>query len=336
MSARKRDLFVGMTDYTGVSMEDILSHLRDWHDGTVECIEALRSFETEVEDHRQQLESPNDILAYIRYFIDLLERYAADFERLLRELPEFVTEAHVEIVQQIRESASLEESKGSRFARDHVEAGVKDEALRWLVDGIYQQSAGMLFDYHDLSNLAPRLRTFVGARPPIVAELEQKFRILRSAGQEEVDFSAWAADGSQTPEYSIGVIFFDVDDFKVLNSRFTESSVDRDILAPLQHLVRAITMNRGHAYRQGGEEFVILLPNCTVDETSAFAEKLRARIEAEVFTVQGGGSSTLTVSEGVAVWPVHGETLDEVRAAANRAEHEAKTAGKNRVQVAPT
>ena len=326
-----------MTDYTGVPMEDVLAHLRAWRDDTVGCIEDLRDLEKEVETHRLQFESPDDIVGYVEFFVDLLGRYAGDFDRLLIELPKGVTEGHVEIVQQIHDSAVLEErSWGSRFSRDHVEGGLKDEGVRWLVDRIYQQSAGMLRDYGDLSNLVPRLLTYVGANPKVDSGLEQKFRILRSPDQEELDFGEWAADGSHDPEYSIGVVFFDVDDFKTLNTRFTESIVDRDLLAPFQHLVRDAAMHRGAAYRHGGEEFVVMLPNCGVDQTAAFAETLRARVQARVFVVQEEQEVRLTVSAGVAAWPLHGEMLQTVIAEANMAEHEAKNAGKNRVRAAPT
>lgn len=151
-------------------MEDILSHLRNWRDDTSRCVEDLQRFEGEVEAHRQEFYTPDDVLAYIRFFIDLLGRYAADFERLVTEMPESVTEAHVEIVHQIYDSAVLERDRGIRFAGDQVEGGVKDEAVRWLVDGIYQQSAGMLADYDDLSNLVPRLRTFVGVQLKVDVE----------------------------------------------------------------------------------------------------------------------------------------------------------------------
>ena len=336
MSARRRALFAGMTDYTGVPMEDILSHLRDWRDQTVGCIEALYGFERDVEAHRDQLDLPDEIVGYIEFFMDLFGRYAGDFERLLVELPKVVTEAHVETVRQIYDSAVLEESRGSRFARDHVEDGLKDEGPRWLVDGIYQQSAGMLVDYHDLSNLAPRLRALAGTSSVVEVELEQKFHILRSPNQRERDFDAWTTHGSPTPEFSIGVIFFDIDDFKRLNSRLTESVVDQVILAPLQRQIHDMTLCKGAAYRHGGEEFVVMLPNCTIDETAAFAEGLRARIDAQVFAVKEGEPVQLTVSVGVAAWPLHGGTLQDVIVAANKAENEAKAAGKNRVHTAPT
>lgn len=78
-----------------------------------------------------------------------------------------------------------------------------------------------------------------------------------------------------------------------------------------------------------------MLPNCGVDETMAFADKLRKRIEAEESAIRGGEQAGLTVSVGLAVWPLHEETCDDAVAAANSADHEAKNAGKNRVKMAP-
>ena len=97
----------------------------------------------------------------------------------------------------------------------------------------------------------------------------------------------------------------------------------------------AQTVHRA-AYRHGGEELLIMLPNCGVDETAGFAERLRARIEVEQFALEGHEPVRLTVSAGVAAWPGHGETLNQVIHAANKAEHVAKEAGKNRVRVAAT
>lgn len=336
MSVRKRSLMAGMTDYTGVSLDVILAHLRDWRDETAECIETLSHLQGEVERHRQQLNRSGDIIAYVSFFNDLFGRYLGDFDRLLTELPRLVTAAHVEIVQQIYDSASHEEEYSVRFKSDHIEGQMKNEGLRWLVDDIYKQSRGMVSDYRDLSNLVPRLRTFVGAAPKLHRELEQKFGILFSAAQERRDFDLWATEAAAATGYAIGVVFLDIDDFKRLNTAFTESVVDRAILPAFQRLVRDLSLHRGAAYRHGGEEFLIMLPNCGVEETSGFAEKLRARIEAEEFAMEGHEPVRLTVSAGVAAWAVHGKTLDEVIHAANKAAHAAKEAGKNHVCAAAT
>lgn len=336
MSIRKRSFMAGMTDYTGVAINVVLVHLREWRDETARCIEALKHLQEEAERCRQQLSRADAIVTYVRYFVDLLERYLGDFDRLLVELPQLVTAAHVDIVQQIYDSASFEEEKCVRFTRDHIDREMKDETLRWLVDDIYRQSRGMLIDYHDLSNLVPRLRTFVGTAPRLNRELEQKFGILFSPAQEQRDFELWATEAAAVPGYAIGVVFLDIDDFKRLNSAFTESVVDHSILPALQQLVRRLSLHRGAAYRHGGEELLVMLPNSGIDETADFAEKLRARIETEEFALEGYEPVRLTVSAGVAIWRSHGTTLDQVIHAANKAEHAAKEAGKNRVCIAPT
>lgn len=116
-SARKRSLSAGMTDYTGVSMDVILEHLRDWRDETARAIEALRGLDREIDQHRDQLDWPDEIHRYVELFLDLLGRYRGDFDRLLLEMPRLVTAAHVEIVQQIHDSASHEEEHCRRFNR---------------------------------------------------------------------------------------------------------------------------------------------------------------------------------------------------------------------------
>ncbi len=333
---RKRSLLAGMTDYTGVSMDVVLAHLRDWRDETAKCIDALRRLQGEVERNRDRLDGSFRIGTQVRFFLDLFGRYLGDFDRLLLELPRLVTPAHIEIVQQIYDSAAHEETHCVRFKQDHIDRELKDEELRWLVDDIYQQSRSMIIDYQDLSNLVPRIRTFVGTAPKLDREMEQKFGILLSPAQEQRDFDLWTAEGAEAVGYAIGIVFLDIDDFKNVNSAFTESIVDRAILPAFQRLVRDASLHRGAAYRHGGEELLIMLPNCGVGETVQFAENLCARIEAQEFSIEGHGRVHLTVSAGVAAWPGHGKTLDEVIHAANKAEHAAKEAGKNCVHVATT
>ena len=181
-----------------------------------------------------------------------------------------------------------------------------------------------------------RIRELEAQRPlPAHAEreFEQKFRILYSAGQERRDFDLWIAEAAEIDGYSVGVIFMDVDDFKRLNTTFTESVIDRTLLPELQGVVRGLCLHRGAAYRHGGEEFVVLLPNCTLEETSSFAEKLCNHIAAHQFRVEEQ-AVPMTVSVGAAVWPLHGGSLEAVIERANRAERTAKEEGKNCVRTA--
>lgn len=162
MTERPRSIFAGMTDYTGVSIDAILGHLRGWRDSTVSAIEELTRLKSEVEAHHTRLDLPNEIGEYIGFFMDLFSRYLGDLERLLKELPRGVGDAHVQVVRQIYESSSLEDRRCVRFRDEHIDRRLKDESLRYLVDRIYSESRDTLMDFRDFSNLVPRLRTFVG------------------------------------------------------------------------------------------------------------------------------------------------------------------------------
>jgi len=181
-----------------------------------------------------------------------------------------------------------------------------------------------------------RIRELEARRPapaPFERELEQKFGILYSLAQAHRDLDLWTSEAAGIKDYCVGVIFLDVDDFKQLNTNFTESIVDRTLLPELQQLVRGLCLHRGAAYRYGGEELLVLLPNCPLDEASAFAEKVRGQIARHQFQVEEQPVQ-VTVSVGVAAWPVHGSTLPAVIERANREERSAKEQGKDRVFIA--
>ena len=73
--------------------------------------------------------------------------------------------------------------------------------------------------------------------------------------------------------------------------------------------------------------------NHNIEEAMQFAEKLRKAFETHLFQVSEIDEA-LTVSIGVANWPDNGQTFSEVLDAANRAEHQAKSEGRNTVRKA--
>jgi diguanylate cyclase (GGDEF)-like protein len=175
-----------------------------------------------------------------------------------------------------------------------------------------------------------KVESEVPNQPSNKKEKEQKFGILNSLGQAAIDFPLYSS-GLGT-DVSVGVVFLDIDDFKSLNVQFMESIVDQNILIPFQQMLSSACLYRGDAYRHGGEEFLILLPNHTAEEVMQFAEHLRQRIEAKDFSV-GESSVRITVSIGIAFCPKHGVELQDLIEKANRAEHEAKAKGKNRIEA---
>jgi diguanylate cyclase (GGDEF)-like protein len=128
----------------------------------------------------------------------------------------------------------------------------------------------------------------------------------------------------------VACLYIDIDNFKAINTAHTETRVDQTVLPALQHTLERLVRHRGCAYRHGGEEFLILLPNHDRGETHDFAEKVRRTVADTTLTVENT-PITVTVSIGIALWPAHGQTFDEVVLAANRAKNVAKAEGRNRV-----
>lgn len=156
-------------------------------------------------------------------------------------------------------------------------------------------------------------------------QLDQKFGILQAPSQIEGAFRESAAD-----DRVACLLFLDIDDFKALNTRYKEAIVDAEIFGEFQRFLKATVAERGTAYKYGGEEIVVLLPNHTLDEGILFAERIRGAVQGAPFQALGE-PVRLTVSIGVAA--THGKSPDyrSVLAAANEAEHTAKKMGKNRV-----
>ena len=79
-----------------------------------------------------------------------------------------------------------------------------------------------------------------------------------------------------------------------------------------------------------GDEFLVLLPNTILERAVLLAERLRSAVQDESRT----WPFPVTVSIGVAVYPLHGTTADELLQAGECAKEQAKAQGKNRVVAA--
>ena len=162
----QRSIMAGMTDYTGVAIGDIVEHLRDWKAGTEQTITKLHALRQAVEDASDRLHNPAGITGYIDHFANLFSRFAAEFDRLVSELPSGVRQSHADAVRAVYDSARLEEALCVQFNRDHIQRYIEDDNLRHnVVDAIYGETRDLIVDYFDLSNLAPRLQALAGNSP---------------------------------------------------------------------------------------------------------------------------------------------------------------------------
>ena len=86
--------------------------------------------------------------------------------------------------------------------------------------------------------------------------------------------------------------------------------------------------------RYGGEEFILILPEASQEVTQMRAEHLREGVRSLHVQFEGQTLEAVTLSLGVAVFPVHGSTYDELLKAADAALYCAKREGRDRVVVA--
>jgi diguanylate cyclase (GGDEF)-like protein len=128
----------------------------------------------------------------------------------------------------------------------------------------------------------------------------------------------------------MAVVMADIDQFKRLNDEFGHLLGD-EVLRQVSSLFHQQLRKIDVVCRYGGEEFAILLTQITTPQAVAIAEKLRRLVESFQFP---GVPRTITISAGVAAFPTHGKTRDEMVRAADSGLYAAKQAGRNRICLA--
>jgi len=148
---------------------------------------------------------------------------------------------------------------------------------------------------------------------------------------------------------ALGVLVLDLDHFKEVNDRYGHRAGDA-VLAEFAQRIRGVVREVDLAFRQGGEEFVVLLPETDVAGSATVARRLGAAVRGRPFTVgprrgivdddltdPSGPRAVeptqlaipITVSIGIAVYPDHAGTGAEVLDAADEALYGAKAAGRD-------
>lgn len=137
-------------------------------------------------------------------------------------------------------------------------------------------------------------------------------------------------EATRVKRYSgtFSIIFFDVDNFKMINDKHGHHIGDK-VLIRLVTLINTCIRNADTIARYGGEEFIILSPETDLDGARMFAEQLRIKIENNEFDCAG----SLTCSFGVAAFDRESDTSETIIKLADNALYAAKAGGKNRVII---
>lgn len=137
-------------------------------------------------------------------------------------------------------------------------------------------------------------------------------------------------DKSKLSLQTISAIMMDIDDFKKINDKLGHHIGDLVLMRLAKICLE--TLSTSHVLgRFGGEEFIVLLPSCTLDAAEKIAESLRRAIECNPLIIRKSDSIPITVSLGAASITPTTQDLDYLFIEADKAMYKAKQQGKNRI-----
>ncbi|OKP90422.1 sensor domain-containing diguanylate cyclase [Paenibacillus sp. P32E] len=140
----------------------------------------------------------------------------------------------------------------------------------------------------------------------------------------DITMNQWIA-----AQFSFSVIVLDVDKFKFVNDTYGHLAGD-EVLKQVAGILKASIRPGDVCCRYGGEEFVVLLPRTKAADAYIVAERIRKTLEASEVPL----AMKVTSSQGIAHYPSHGDSLEELLEQADRAMYSAKGQGRNRTIIA--
>ena len=132
---------------------------------------------------------------------------------------------------------------------------------------------------------------------------------------------------------SVAALFLDLDDFKGINDEHGHL-VGSHVLMEMAGVILSSIRDTDAVARYGGDEFVIVLPDTGIELAGTVAERIRQKILRHHFTGGRRLQLSLTASFGVAAFPKHASSPQQLIACADTAMYEAKAANKNCVRFA--
>jgi len=146
-------------------------------------------------------------------------------------------------------------------------------------------------------------------------------------------FMREALGEAQRQKQPLSIIFIDLDHMKEVDDTYGHL-LGGQALKEVADRISALIQLPDMASRYGGDEYVIILPGKGAEAAAKLAEDIRQAIAAEPFLTGHKLSCRITASIGIAAFPRHGSTTDELLSQADKAMYRVKETGKNRIQLA--
>jgi len=206
------------------------------------------------------------------------------------------------ITSQRRRLASSLEAEKDSFIHPGLRASIEDTLKPF--EAMIQQE---WFQISELTR-APRLSDFltiqrleeVAAKSDKLADrlYDEKFHILQAPSLFFTDLEYYR-NRCEMRNIPVSVAYIDIDEFKSFNTEYQEPNVDRYLLPRFMETLEGHVFFRGLAYRYGGDEYVILLPNAAPETTLEIMKGFQSKLTK--LNYEGGISRKPTVSIGFCV-----------------------------------
>lgn len=132
---------------------------------------------------------------------------------------------------------------------------------------------------------------------------------------------------------NLSLLLLDIDHFKRFNDTWGHLEGDK-VLVELGKMIRSCLRSMDSAYRYGGEEFTVILPETDIDRAGIVGERIRASFETKIFVPARGKETGATISVGATQF-VPKEDITSLIKRADMAMFKSKTGGRNRVTCTP-
>ena len=130
-------------------------------------------------------------------------------------------------------------------------------------------------------------------------------------------------------KHPLSLLLLDIDHFKEYNDNYGHLEGDK-VLVKISQMIKSCLRKLDTAYRYGGEEFTVILPETACDEALLVSERIRSVIEAEKFEPEPDKDVAVTISIGVTQY-IPKEQLSTFIQRADKAMYQSKQNGRNQV-----
>lgn len=192
---------------------------------------------------------------------------------------------------------------------------------------------GMFIDAVLLSMaLADRIK--MTQKKKLIAEKEAKTDILTGLLNRRAYYEISEMEYQKLLRYHrvLSVVMFDVDQFKKVNDTYGHHAGD-NVLKHVASIAKETIREYDYAFRMGGDEFLLLLPETNEKQASVLSERLRKKIEKQKIMDNKGNAFFVTASFGVVEYTQREISIEVLTRRADEALYQAKKSGRNKVEI---